>query len=39
MGRAFEFRKDRWYFVQNVDVRGDQTMENYTEPPKIKTRK
>ena len=36
---AFEFRKDRWYFVQNVDVRGDQTMENYTEPPKIKTRK
>lgn len=34
---AFEFRKDRWYFVQNVDVRGDQTMENYVEPPKIKT--
>jgi hypothetical protein len=22
--------------VQNVDVRGKQTMENYTEPPKIK---
>jgi len=31
---AFEFRKDRWYFVQNVDVRGEQTMKNYVDPNK-----
>lgn len=29
---AFEFRKDRWYFIQNVDARGEQTMENYNDP-------
>ncbi|UTW62585.1 hypothetical protein KFE98_00040 [bacterium SCSIO 12741] len=29
---AFEFRKDYWYFIQNVDIRGEQTMDNYTTP-------
>ena len=29
---GFEFRADFWYFIQNVDVRGNQTMENYTTP-------
>lgn len=29
---AFEFRKDGWYFIQNVDVRGDQSMDNYVTP-------
>ena len=29
---GFEFRNDFWYFIQNVDVRGNQTMENYTTP-------
>ncbi len=29
---GFEFRSDYWYFIQNVDVRGNQTMENYTTP-------
>ncbi|MCB0480077.1 MAG: hypothetical protein KDC83_01535 [Flavobacteriales bacterium] len=29
---ALEYRKDQWYFIQNVDVRGEQTMENYTYP-------
>lgn len=30
---ALQFRKDKWYFIQNVDVRGDQTMEGYNAPP------
>lgn len=29
---AFEFREDRWYFIQNVDVRGDHGMDNYVTP-------
>tara|TARA_B110000879_G_scaffold51525_1_gene73143 strand:- start:1306 stop:2175 length:870 start_codon:yes stop_codon:yes gene_type:complete len=29
---GFEFRDDYWYFIQNIDVRGNQTMENYTTP-------
>jgi len=29
---GFEFRNDYWYFIQNIDVRGNQTMENYTTP-------
>lgn len=29
---ALEYRKDKWYFIQNVDVRGNQTMDNYTFP-------
>jgi hypothetical protein len=29
---AFQLDKTRWNFVQNIDVRGDQTMENYTDP-------
>ncbi len=29
---GFEFRKDYWYFIQNVDVRGKQSMDNYTAP-------
>ena len=29
---GFEFRNDYWYFIQNIDVRGNQGMENYTVP-------
>ncbi len=30
---ALQYRKNAWYFIQNVDVRGNQSMENYTAPP------
>ena len=32
---AFEFRKDFWYLVQNVDVRGDQKMDEYVTPKPV----
>lgn len=32
---ALEFRKNKWYFIQNVDIRGEQTMKNYVEPELI----